>query len=245
MSTNTSGSWLGARPMSSFDERGLGLVERRPSCFDELFLLFDDRVFSGTASLLRYRTPASRCDYPNEVNLCGGREVLRDELVDGALGPHRRRAEQLPDRLLVQGGVLGASGRKPEDLAVAECESVRIRRQRQHVLSHPRRGFRGEQHHLELPLRSLDQRTRERLVLGERPDLARRAQEDAHVVAERLRESLLDPVGHLGDRFAVGLEDDVAAGAEGVHVAEAELLELRAKLGTGYPPVAPQVDRTE
>src|SRR5215207_6771037 len=74
-----------------------------------------------------YRTPASRFDYPDGVNLCGGREILRDE--------------QLADRLLVQGGILGAPGRKPEELAVTEREPVVIRRPRQHVLSHPRRGF--------------------------------------------------------------------------------------------------------
>jgi hypothetical protein len=79
-------------------------------------------------------------------------------------------------------------------------------------------------------------------VGGNRPQLARGAEEDLRLQAERLREGPFDPFGELGTRLAIGLEDDVAAGAEGGHVREADLLEQRAELYGADSPPRPEVD---
>jgi len=83
------------------------------------------------------------------------------------------------------------------------------------------------------------------VVVGDRSDLARRAQEDGHLVTERLCQPLLDSVGHPGEWLALDDEDDVPARTKGVHVPEAQLLKYLAKLGTANPSTAGQVDPAE
>ena len=57
------------------------------------------------------------------------------------------------------------------------------------------------------------------------------AQEDRHLVAEPLAEPRFDPLGQRALALPVsGAEDDVAAGAEGRHLGEAQGLELGAQL---------------
>ena len=67
---------------------------------------------------------------------------------------------------------------------------------------------------------------------GDRPNLARGAQEDRHRIAQRGLQPGFDPRGHFGERLVggVGGEDHVAAGPEGAYVAEAQFLEAPTQL---------------
>ena len=58
---------------------------------------------------------------------------------------------------------------------------------------------------------------------GDVQDLGLRAQEHGHLVAERLRQPRLDPIGDRAGVLAVfGGEDDIAAGAERRDVPQAD-----------------------
>ena len=113
------------------------------------------------------------------------------------IGPSSRPIDLKSERR-----VEDAAARQPVQLTIAEREPVLVARQRQHLLARLRRGLCAEQHHLELALGGLDQRLGEGPVRRDRPDLARVAQEDGHLVAERGRQPRFDPCAQLVLRLA-------------------------------------------
>src|SRR5215207_1658545 len=196
---------------------------------------------AGNAWLMTRMFPGPTVRMPSCLRSHLLAEELRRELLDRALGAHRRRPEQPVDRLAVERGVDRAAARKPVELAPAQREQVPVRGKRQHLLARGRGGLRGQHRNLQLALRSVHLHRLEGLERHDFVQLAGRPEEHSHVVAERLLERLLD----LGSHVTGSLEHHVAARPEGRHALSADALEDAAKLLAAHPMVAPDVDRPQ
>src|SRR5215211_5614475 len=113
-------------------------------------------------------------------------EVLRGELLERALGPHRHRTEELLDRAHVERRVAGPPARQPVELPTVEREAVLVGGKRESLIARPLRRLGWQQSDLELSRRGIHRRAREGLVLRDRANLARGAKEDRDVEPERV-----------------------------------------------------------
>ena len=96
-----------------------------------------------------------------------------------------------------------------------------------------------------LPCERSSSERREGLLLGQRPHLARAAQDDCGAVAQARLDAVLDPSGQRRLGLTRRVEHDVAAGPKRGHVLEPEPLEQRAEVRAAHPAVLAEVDPPE